>query len=151
MRLIILTLVCKGLLISDRCHVRFATLVEKTWCPWWHTVHMNQLENCQARYRLNTWMGRTRTDGPDEFEPWKFDCIWLRINISYAGSYKYNLEFKTWHCIFERLTVKICLFWCYTSQSTAMVMSERSVHLTTFFPGQALASMTKRLSSTSCT
>ena len=36
---------------------------------------MNQLENCQARYRSNTWMGRTRTDGPDEFEPSKFDCI----------------------------------------------------------------------------
>ena len=35
---------------------------------------MNQLENCQARYRLNTWMGHTRTDGPDEFEPTKFDC-----------------------------------------------------------------------------
>ena len=36
---------------------------------------MNQLENCQARYRSNTWMGRTRTDGPDEFEPTKFNCI----------------------------------------------------------------------------
>ena len=36
---------------------------------------MNQLEICQARYRSNTWMGRTRTDGPDEFEPSKFDCI----------------------------------------------------------------------------
>ena len=35
----------------------------------------NQLENCHARYRSNTWMGRTRTDGPDEFEPSKFDCI----------------------------------------------------------------------------
>ena len=30
---------------------------------------MNQLENRKARYRSNTWMGRTRTDGPDEFEP----------------------------------------------------------------------------------
>ena len=29
MRLIVLTLACKGLLISDRCRVRFATLVEK--------------------------------------------------------------------------------------------------------------------------
>ena len=29
MQLIILTLGCKGLLISDRCHVRFATLVDK--------------------------------------------------------------------------------------------------------------------------
>ena len=29
MRLIILTLACKGFLTSDRCHVRFATLVEK--------------------------------------------------------------------------------------------------------------------------
>ena len=36
-------------------------------------IHMNQLENRQARYRLNTWMGRTRTDGPNEFEPSKFD------------------------------------------------------------------------------
>ena len=26
---IILTLACKGFLISDRCHVRFATLVDK--------------------------------------------------------------------------------------------------------------------------
>ena len=29
MRLIILTLACKGFLISGRCHVRFATLVDK--------------------------------------------------------------------------------------------------------------------------
>ena len=29
MRLIIFTLACKGLLISDSSHVRFATLVEK--------------------------------------------------------------------------------------------------------------------------
>ena len=29
MRLIILTLACKGLLISDRCHMRFAPLVDK--------------------------------------------------------------------------------------------------------------------------
>ena len=35
---------------------------------------MNQLENCQARYRSNTWMGRTHTDGLSEFEPLKFDC-----------------------------------------------------------------------------
>ena len=40
---------------------------------------MNQLENCQARYRSNTWMGRTRTDGPDEFEPSKFDCMSSRM------------------------------------------------------------------------
>ena len=42
-------------------------------------VHMKQLENCQARYRSNTWMGRTRTDGPDEFEPSKFDCIYILL------------------------------------------------------------------------
>ena len=35
---------------------------------------MNQLENCQARYLSNTWMGRTSNGGPDEFEPSKFDC-----------------------------------------------------------------------------
>ena len=71
MRLIILTLVCRGLLISDRRHVRFATLVDKK-CG---VLHLNQLENCQARYRSNTWMGGTCTDGPDEFEPSKLDCI----------------------------------------------------------------------------
>ena len=29
MQLIILTLACKGFVISDMCHVRFATLVDK--------------------------------------------------------------------------------------------------------------------------
>ena len=42
---------------------------------------MNQLKNCQARYRSNTWMGRTRTDGPDEFEPPKFDCTSNFLNF----------------------------------------------------------------------
>ena len=36
---------------------------------------MNQLENWQARYRSNTWISRTHTDGSDEIEPSKFDCI----------------------------------------------------------------------------
>ena len=40
------------------------------------------------------------------------------------------------------------LVWFFTSQSTARVMSGRSVHLTTFFPW---ASLTKQLTSTSCT
>ena len=31
----------------------------------------------------------------------------------------------------------VCLVWFLTSQSTVMVMSGRSVHLTTPFPGQA--------------
>ena len=74
MRLIILTLACKGLLISDRCHVRFAPLFDKK-----RGAHdnMNQLENCQASYSSNTWKGRTRTDGIDEFEPWKFDWMYM--------------------------------------------------------------------------
>ena len=33
-----------------------------------------------------------------------------------------------------------CLVCCFTSQSTAMVMSRRSAHLTTLFPEQALLS-----------
>ena len=71
MRLIILTLECKGFVISDMCYVRFATLVDKK-----RDVRDGiKYENCQAWYRSNTWMGRTRTDGPDEFEPTKFDCI----------------------------------------------------------------------------
>ena len=54
----------------------FATLVEKKQRGVRDDkVHMNQLENCQARYRSYTWMGRTRNDGPDEFEPSKIDCI----------------------------------------------------------------------------
>ena len=55
--------------------MRFATLVDnKRDVRDDLRVHMNQLENCQARYRSNTWMGRTRTDSPYEFEPTKFDC-----------------------------------------------------------------------------
>ena len=77
MRLIILTLACKGLLISDnRRHVRFATLVDKKRGVRYDIKYTwTNLKNRQARYRSNTWMGRTRTDGPDEFEPSKFDCI----------------------------------------------------------------------------
>ena len=62
---------------------------------------MNQLENCQARYRSNTWMGRTRTDGPDELEPTKFDCIsfdW-EINV-FLHNYLFN-KF-CWACIHAR-------------------------------------------------
>ena len=40
------------------------------------------------------------------------------------------------------------LVWFFTSRSTAMVMSGRSVHLTTLF---SRASLTKQLTSTSCT
>ena len=73
MRLTILTLACKGLLIRVRCHVLFATLVDKK-----RGVRDDiKLENCQSRYRSNTWMGRTCTDGPDEFEPSKFDCTYF--------------------------------------------------------------------------
>ena len=50
---------------------------------------MNQLENCQARYRSNTWNGRTRTDGPDEFEPSKFDCICI-IYDKYISNTEYD-------------------------------------------------------------
>ena len=79
------------------------------------------------------------------------------------------------HCLFGSL------FCCFTSQSTAVVITRRSVHLTTLFPGQFLhcllvlllyvpvnsyghyetvsspnhtfswASLNKRLTSTSCT
>ena len=54
---------------------------------------MNQLENCQARYRSNTWMGRTRTDGPDEFEPTKFDCncIFAAVRVFVFLSDVYNI------------------------------------------------------------
>ena len=41
---------------------------------------MCTLENSQTTYRLNPSMGRTRTDGPDEFEPSKFDCMSKSLN-----------------------------------------------------------------------
>ena len=66
---------CRELLVSDRCHVCFATFVKKKHGVRDDKVHMNQLENYQARYRSNTWMGRTRTDSPGEFQPSKFDCV----------------------------------------------------------------------------
>ena len=37
----------------------------------------------------------------------------------------------------QNLILFFVLFWGFTSQSTAMVISRWSVHLTTFFPGQA--------------
>ena len=49
--------------------MRFATLVNEK------RDVMDQLENCQAGYRSNTWMGRTRTDGPNEFEPSKLTVL----------------------------------------------------------------------------
>ena len=51
---------------------------------------MNQLENRQARYRWNTWMGRTRTDGPDEFQPSKFDCIFYQNFMKLGHIVKYH-------------------------------------------------------------
>ena len=61
---------------------------------------MHQLENCQARYRLNTWMGRTSTDGPDEFEPSKFDCIQdISLDSDNCDSHEENSEnekYKQW-------------------------------------------------------
>ena len=63
---------------------------------------MNQLENCQARYRSNTWMSLTCTDGLDEFEPPKFDCIFLFISIIIS---------LLQHNIFGRTTATHLLFW----------------------------------------
>ena len=42
----------------------------------WETQSTHELDivNCQTMYRLDPFMGRTHTDGPDEFEPSKFDC-----------------------------------------------------------------------------
>ena len=112
MRLIILSLACIGFLISDRCRVRFATLVDNKR----HRVHMNQRENCQARYRSNTWMGRTRTDGPDEFEPTKFDCIPIYLNTnaprrathSDSATLKVRLVYPSFYLLFSIPTFNCC-------------------------------------------
>ena len=77
MRIIVLTLACKGLIDNDGCHVRFATLMDKNVVSMGNKKYtcMNYLEKCQASNRSKTWMCRTRTDGPNEVEPLKFDCI----------------------------------------------------------------------------
>ena len=64
--------------------------------------------------------------------------------------------FKINLCIYTLLFLKfkpplfanVCLVWFFMSQSTVMVMSRWSVHLTTLF---STASLPKRLTSTSCT
>ena len=75
MRLIILTLPCKGLLVSDRCHVRFATLVDKK------RGVRDDIKYTRTSLKIAR-LGIARThgwvelaDGPDEFEPSKFDYI----------------------------------------------------------------------------
>ena len=94
--------------VIDQCQVSRALCKfgrKITCCPWWHEAHMNQLENCQARYRSNIWMGRTRTDGPDEFEPSKFDCNFLSIIFSICFVSLHPLFFLTnMQCIM----VKVC-------------------------------------------
>ena len=42
-----------------------------------------------------------------------------------------------WHSCIVDDDLFVCLFCWFTSQSTAMVIMERSVHLTTLFPGHA--------------
>ena len=66
---------------------------------------MHQLENCQARYRSNTWMGRTRTDGPDEFEPSKFDCT-LNILVHSQGSHRLEKYLNIQDCLEKSLKIK---------------------------------------------
>ena len=39
--------------------------------------------------------------------------------------------------LFGNTDLPVHLLCCFTSKSTAMVMAQRSVHLTTLFPGQA--------------
>ena len=63
MRLFILTLACKGLLISDRCHVRFATLVEKKTCG----VRDDIKYTCTNLKIF--WLGIARTHGWVELAP----------------------------------------------------------------------------------
>ena len=55
---------------------------------------MNYLENCQSRYGSNPSMGRTRTIGPDEFEPSKFDCI--SLNSKRNKDYIFSGPYFTW-------------------------------------------------------
>ena len=57
-----------------------------------HKVHMNYLENCQCRYHSNQSMGRTRTDGFDEFESLKFDCIRKKADVQRCVLYQYTIQ-----------------------------------------------------------
>ena len=59
-----------------------------------------------------------------------------------------GLETGNYSLLCIALVIMFCLIWCLTSQSTAMVILGRSVHLSTFFSS---ASLTKGLTSTLCT
>ena len=61
-----------------------------------------------------------------------FATVYHRILQIVANLLCYPYKIK---CI--RMSFSGHLFFCFTSQSTAMVMAGRSVHLTTLFPGQA--------------
>ena len=53
-----------------------------------------------------------------------------------AGQICNHKGLETMH-LTKRTCNLVCLFCCFTSQSTAMVMGGRPVHLTTLVPGQA--------------
>ena len=64
------------------------------------------------------------------------------LQLLLQGTYKRYLTTKLWAIYTDTSTVVFFgLVWCFTSQSTAMVMSQRSVHLPTLFPGQAWLSV----------
>ena len=70
--------------------MRFATLVDKK-----RGVRDDiKLENCQSRYRSNTWMGRTRAGGPNEFEPSKFDCIIISLIQHFVADFPWKVSLK---------------------------------------------------------
>ena len=83
MRLIILILACRGLLISDRCHVRFANLVEKTK----RGVHDDRKYTCTNLKIVS--LGTDLTHGWVELAPMVLTSSSYRSLTVYVSQYIY--------------------------------------------------------------
>ena len=87
-----------------------------------------------------------------ELDQTLYNRLWDVFRFSFSKSLELGLLLHEKHCSWAIVRISdnssFCLVRCFTSQSTAMVTSGRSVHLTTLF---TWANLTKQLTRTSCT
>ena len=65
------------------------------------------------------------------------DRIYTFVQLMPNKNDHFANRFMFGRCLMPLLELIVCLFCCFTSQSTAIVITGRSVHLTTLFPWQA--------------
>ena len=117
-RLMILTLACKGLLISDRCHVRFANkkkraVYENSDPRWGHEVH-------ELTWKMSGYVSLEHMNGSNShwrsrlvLEPSKFDCINSWMKLEKKKLFKPKASHKLWkkhiHCAMNIL-LPLCAY-----------------------------------------